>query len=90
MDLTFTTAECIFKVKCVSVSTFDILTCNYVMLMFQPSLTSHTRSVVHDVPVGVIPERNWEDYEEPAMPDFDVRTDSILASPYLFVANLFW
>ncbi|KAJ7384136.1 DNA damage checkpoint control protein [Desmophyllum pertusum] len=37
-----------------------------------PSLTSHTRSVVHDVPVGVIPQRNWEEYEEPAMPDFDV------------------
>ncbi|XP_073237036.1 checkpoint protein HUS1-like [Porites lutea] len=37
-----------------------------------PSLTSHTRSVIHDVPVGVIPQRNWEEYEEPAMPDFDV------------------
>lgn len=37
-----------------------------------PSLTSHTRSVVHDVPVGVIPERDWEDYKEPAMPEFDV------------------
>lgn len=28
--------------------------------------------MVHDVPVGVIPQRNWDDYEEPAMPDFDV------------------
>lgn len=37
-----------------------------------PSLTSHTRSVVHDVPVGVIPERNWDAYEEPAMPEFDI------------------
>ena len=42
------------------------------IVIFQPSLTSHTRSVVHDVPVGVIPQRNWEEYEEPAMPDFDV------------------
>ena len=50
----------------------------------QPSLTSHTRSVVHDVPVGVIPERDWEDYKEPAMPEFDVSADSILTSlPFL-------
>lgn len=50
----------------------------------QPSLTSHTRSVVHDVPVGVIPERDWEDYKEPAMPEFDVSAVSILTSlPFL-------
>ncbi|KAK3751846.1 hypothetical protein QZH41_009664 [Actinostola sp. cb2023] len=37
-----------------------------------PSLSSHTRSVVHDVPVGVVPQRNWGEYSEPNMPDFDV------------------
>lgn len=34
--------------------------------------------MVHDVPVGVIPQRNWDDYEEPAMPDFDVSGNYIL------------
>ena len=39
---------------------------------------------MHDVPVGVIPERDWEDYKEPAMPEFDVSADSILTSlPFL-------
>ena len=36
--------------------------------------------MVHDVPVGVIPQRNWDDYEEPAMPDFDVSVDCFLHS----------
>lgn len=34
--------------------------------------------MVHDVPVGVIPQRNWDDYEEPAMPDFDVSGNNFL------------
>lgn len=50
-----------------------------------PSLTSHTRSVVHDVPVGVIPERNWDAYEEPAMPEFDV---SIYMPPLKVLKNV--
>ena len=55
------------------------------ILVFQPSLTSHTRSVVHDVPVGVIPQRNWDDYEESAMPDFDVSVNYfLLSSPFFF------
>ncbi|KAK2561434.1 Checkpoint protein HUS1 [Acropora cervicornis] len=49
-----------------------------------PSLTSHTRSVVHDVPVGVIPQQNWEEFEEPAMPDFDV---SVSNTGLLFKMN---
>ncbi|XP_063425035.1 checkpoint protein HUS1-like [Mytilus trossulus] len=38
----------------------------------QPTLSSHSRTVVHDVPVSVIPRRLWEDYEEPELPHFDV------------------
>jgi len=54
-----------------------------------PSLTSHTRSVVHDVPVGVIPQRNWDDYEEPVMPDFDVSVNYfLLSSPVVKVFPL--
>ncbi|XP_020917230.1 checkpoint protein HUS1 isoform X1 [Exaiptasia diaphana] len=37
-----------------------------------PSQSSHSRIVIHDVPVGVIPQRNWEEYAEPQMPNFDV------------------
>ncbi|CAG2247948.1 HUS1 [Mytilus edulis] len=37
-----------------------------------PTLSSHSRTVVHDVPVSVIPRRLWEDYEEPELPHFDV------------------
>ena len=59
------------------------------ILVFQPSLTSHTRSVVHDVPVGVIPQRNWDDYEEPAMPDFDVSVNYfLLSSPFFLLLNI--
>jgi len=37
-----------------------------------PSLASHTRSVVHDVPVGIIPSRFWEDYSKPNLPNCDI------------------
>lgn len=39
----------------------------------QPSVASHTRSVVHDVPVGIIPSRFWDDYAKPDLPVYDVR-----------------
>ena len=39
---------------------------------FQPSLSAHTRSVVHDVPVAVIPTRFWEDFQKPLLPNYDV------------------
>ncbi|XP_032546570.1 checkpoint protein HUS1 isoform X6 [Chiroxiphia lanceolata] len=38
----------------------------------QPSLSSSSRIVTHDIPVGVIPRRIWNDFREPTMPDFDV------------------
>ena len=44
--------------------------CDTVVL--QPSLTGHSRVVTHDVPVGVVPRRLWNDFAEPEMPDFDV------------------
>ncbi|XP_027531739.1 checkpoint protein HUS1 isoform X2 [Neopelma chrysocephalum] len=37
-----------------------------------PSLSSSSRIVTHDIPVGVIPRRIWNDFREPTMPDFDV------------------
>ncbi|XP_076041010.1 hus1-like checkpoint clamp component isoform X2 [Oratosquilla oratoria] len=35
-----------------------------------PSLSIHSRLVVHDVPVSLIPRRLWHLYEEPEMPRF--------------------
>ncbi|KAM9231256.1 checkpoint protein HUS1 isoform 2-T2 [Leptosomus discolor] len=37
-----------------------------------PSLSSSSRIVTHDIPVGVIPRRLWDDFREPCVPDFDV------------------
>uniref|UniRef100_A0A8D0EJQ6 Checkpoint protein n=1 Tax=Strix occidentalis caurina TaxID=311401 RepID=A0A8D0EJQ6_STROC len=37
-----------------------------------PSLSSSSRIVTHDIPVGVIPRRLWNDFREPSVPDFDV------------------
>lgn len=28
--------------------------------------------MTHDIPVGVIPRRLWNDFREPSVPDFDV------------------
>ncbi|KAK2154553.1 hypothetical protein LSH36_265g01028 [Paralvinella palmiformis] len=38
----------------------------------QPSLSSHSRTVVHDIPVHIIPRRLWDEFDEPEMPDFDI------------------
>lgn len=40
--------------------------------ILQHTLTGAHRSVTHDVPVTVVPERLWTDYQEPTMPDIDV------------------
>ncbi|XP_057293139.1 checkpoint protein HUS1-like isoform X2 [Hydractinia symbiolongicarpus] len=37
-----------------------------------PSLTTHSRNVVHDVPVAVIPSRFWDDFQKPLLPNYDV------------------
>uniref|UniRef100_A0A8C8R567 Checkpoint protein n=1 Tax=Pelusios castaneus TaxID=367368 RepID=A0A8C8R567_9SAUR len=37
-----------------------------------PTLSSSSRIVTHDIPVGVIPRRLWNDFREPSVPDFDV------------------
>ena len=42
--------------------------------IIQPTLTGANRTVTHEVPVSVVPERLWPDYQEPNMPDIDVRT----------------
>ncbi|XP_056376227.1 checkpoint protein HUS1 isoform X9 [Hyla sarda] len=38
----------------------------------QPSLSSTSRIVTHDIPVTVIPRRLWNDFKEPTVPHFDV------------------
>jgi len=55
----------------------------------QPSLTGHSRVVMHDVPVGVVPRRLWNDYAEPKMPDFDVCKTTLLPSSYFRKAKDF-
>ncbi|XP_031813114.1 checkpoint protein HUS1 isoform X2 [Sarcophilus harrisii] len=37
-----------------------------------PSLSSSSRIVTHDIPVGVIPRKLWTDFREPVLPEFDV------------------
>lgn len=37
-----------------------------------PTLSAHSRTVVHDIPVTVIPRRLWQDFDEPELPQFDV------------------
>ncbi|XP_043920825.1 checkpoint protein HUS1 isoform X3 [Protopterus annectens] len=37
-----------------------------------PSLSISSRIVTHDIPVGVIPRKLWNDFREPGLPDFDV------------------
>ncbi len=38
----------------------------------QPTMTGAHRTVVHDIPVAVVPVRLWPDYQEPDMPEIDV------------------
>ncbi|XP_015276453.1 PREDICTED: checkpoint protein HUS1-like, partial [Gekko japonicus] len=38
----------------------------------EPSLSSSSRIVTHDIPVRLIPRKLWSDYREPVVPDFDV------------------
>ena len=42
------------------------------LILLQPTLTGAHRNVTHDVPVTVVPERLWADYQEPSMPDIHV------------------
>ncbi|KAK7092951.1 hypothetical protein V1264_008622 [Littorina saxatilis] len=37
-----------------------------------PSIGSCHRLAVHDIPITIIKRRDWADYAEPEMPDFDV------------------
>lgn len=38
----------------------------------QPTLSSLSRVVTHDIPVDVIPRRLWHEFKEPSVPDFHV------------------
>uniref|UniRef100_A0AAX7UAS7 Checkpoint protein n=1 Tax=Astatotilapia calliptera TaxID=8154 RepID=A0AAX7UAS7_ASTCA len=51
----------------------------------QPTLSSVSRVVTHDVPVDVIPRRLWHEFKEPSMPDFDV---SIYLPPLKTMKNI--
>ena len=64
--LTVEIAQVLF-IECVAVYSGDVV-------VFQPTLTGASRTVTHEVPVSVVPERLWLDYQEPTMPDIDVRT----------------
>lgn len=37
-----------------------------------PTLLQHSRICTHDIPVEVIPRREWTEYMEPNLPEFDV------------------
>ncbi|KPP57211.1 checkpoint protein HUS1-like [Scleropages formosus] len=50
-----------------------------------PSLSSNSRVVTHDIPVGVIPRKLWQDFKEPSVPDFDV---SIYLPPLKTMKNV--
>lgn len=39
-----------------------------------PSLSIESRQCLHDVPVRVIPRREWAEHQAPNIPEFDVRT----------------
>jgi len=36
------------------------------------AVTALSRTIVHDIPVQVVPRKVWADYQEPPMPQFDV------------------
>jgi HUS1 checkpoint protein len=40
--------------------------------ILQPTAFSTQRHLVHEVPVTVVPQRLWSDYQEPKMPEIDV------------------
>jgi len=40
-----------------------------------PSLTSHTRSVIHDIPVALIPSRYWDDFAKPTFLNYDIQVN---------------
>ena len=48
-------------------------------------MTAHTRVVVHDVPVAVIPTRFWENFQKPILPSYDVSTLVFLNSKYIMI-----
>ncbi|XP_033854575.3 checkpoint protein HUS1-like isoform X1 [Acipenser ruthenus] len=50
-----------------------------------PSLSRVSRVVTHDIPVGVIPKKLWNDFKEPSVPDFDV---SIYLPPLKTMKNV--
>ena len=47
------------------------------MCPLQPSIGSCHRLAVHDIPVTIVKRRNWADYAEPEMPNFDVRLSCV-------------
>ena len=51
----------------------------------QPTLTGANRVVTHDIPVSVVPDRLWADYQEPDMPEIDVSSVcALLIEKYCF------
>jgi HUS1 checkpoint protein len=38
----------------------------------QPTITGGRRNIIHEIPVSLVPQELWKDYQEPEMPDIDV------------------
>ena len=49
-------------------------------------MTAHTRVVVHDVPVAVIPTRFWENFQKPILPNYDVSNTQLFNEHFFKVA----
>ena len=35
-------------------------------------MSSGNRTIVHDIPIRIIPSRLWDEYKEPDIPEFEV------------------
>lgn len=44
--------------------------------------------MTHDVPVTVVPERLWADYQEPNMPDIDVSISAVSMDMIIHIQHI--
>lgn len=46
----------------------------HISIGLQPSLSSNSngRTIIHDIPIRIIPSRLWDEYKEPDIPEFEV------------------
>ena len=53
-----------------------------------PSLSMDSRQCVHDVPVRVIPRREWCEYQAPHVPEFDVNISNLIDYRNIIIQHL--